>query len=154
MTSGKVRKKGPPVVAKLKRGFFCGAEGPLTQEHVLPEWLRHLGLKRTGVRERCCVSSGFDAGTWARWLGVNPPPATDGGSQRHSGRKGKSTGTLGFCDLVGRVRSQYWICPVPRVRSSGRGGPVSSRRWSGVPLGHNPEPRRLRRYLSACMTLH
>jgi hypothetical protein len=51
MTSGKKRKKGPPVAAKPKRCFFCGAEGPLTQEHVLPDWLRHLGFKGTGVRE-------------------------------------------------------------------------------------------------------
>ena len=51
MTSGNKRKKGPPVAAKPKRCFFCCAEGPLTQEHVLPDWLRHLGFKGIGVRE-------------------------------------------------------------------------------------------------------
>lgn len=51
MATGKRRRKGPAVAAKPKKCFFCGAEGPLTQEHVLPDWLRHLGFKGTGVRE-------------------------------------------------------------------------------------------------------
>jgi hypothetical protein len=51
MASGKRRTNGPTVAAEPNKCFFCGAEGPLTQEHVLPDWLRHLGFKGTGLRE-------------------------------------------------------------------------------------------------------
>lgn len=44
-------KDSPQVAAKAKTCFFCGREGPLTREHVLPDWLRSIGFKGTGVRE-------------------------------------------------------------------------------------------------------
>lgn len=72
----------------------------------------------------------FDAGTWARWLDVNPPPATDRPGRTHSGRREKSRAPLDsatvsvICDLIReldhRVNRSKLLCLADDVLDSYR----------------------------------